>query len=309
MSNQTAKSLYHTRQIKELEQNAINNGIDVNLLMNRDYSVKNLDLSELAKYLPKRKRSANKGDFGHVLIVGGDFGMGGAVSMAGAAALRVGAGLVTIATHKEHIAAINARYPEIMCFAVESARQLKPLLEKATVIVVGPGLGKSKWSEHLLRVIISSTTAKVCDADALNLLKTGIANAIYTPHPGEAARMLQVSTNEIQKDRFAAIVSLQKKYGGICALKGFGTLVKGEDEKIGLCSFGNPGMASGGMGDILSGIIGGLLAQGLSLIKAAEFGVCLHAIAGDLAAKELGERGLLATDLLSYIRRLVNEKV
>ena len=297
MSNNTQEILYHTKEIKESEQNITSSGSFASLL----------DLSNLFSLLPKRKKLANKGDFGHVLVVGGDFGMGGAVSMAGEAALRVGAGLVSIATREEHVVSINAKRPELMCHGILNARQLKPLLTKATVIVIGPGLGRSRWGKNLLFAVLKSELPKIIDADALNLLTEKVSHAIYTPHPGEAARMLKISITEVQDNRLDAINKLQQKFGGIFVLKGFESLVKGNDDKISLCSFGNPGMASGGMGDILSGIIAGLAAQGLPLQKAAEMGVCLHAVAGDLAAKEFGERGLLATDLFPYVRKLVNE--
>jgi NAD(P)H-hydrate epimerase len=186
------------------------------------------------------------------------------------------------------------------------------LVEQTDVIVVGPGLGQSAWSEQLLQQVTAATVPLVMDADALNLLAAKRVirqrrrdNWILTPHPGEAARLLQTTTEEIQTDRFAAVNELQKTYGGVAVLKGSGTVVKGAHENIYLCAAGNPGMATGGMGDVLSGVLGGLLAQGLSVDEAGQCGVLLHSTAADVAATN-GERGLLATDVISELRILVN---
>jgi ADP-dependent NAD(P)H-hydrate dehydratase / NAD(P)H-hydrate epimerase len=268
-----------------------------------------LGLEALKKYLPQRKKTANKGAYGHVLVIGGDYGMPGAVHMAGIASAKVGAGLTTVATRPEHVAAVSGACPELMCYGVNHANDLQKLIDRATVLVLGPGLGSSLWSKELWQFAIIQAKPKVIDADALNLLSiNGSKNTdwILTPHPGEAARLLHCQTMEVQADRFAAIRKLQGIYGGNCILKGAGSLVLGDSGKIGLCTFGNPGMASGGMGDILSGIIGGFLAQGLSLEIAGRLGVLVHAKAADLAAANQGERGLLATDLLNYLRELVN---
>lgn len=258
--------------------------------------------------LPCRERCAHKGSCGHVLIVGGDLGYSGAARMAGEAALRVGAGLVSIATRPEHSAVMNLGRPELMCHGVESAEQLTALLSKATVVLVGPGLGQSAWAKALFNAVINAGKLAVVDADALNLLAnapTTKPDWILTPHPGEAARLLNCSTAEIQQDRFASAASIQAKYGGIAVLKGAGTLIASEHE-LAVSSTGNPGMASGGMGDVLAGVIAGLLAQGLSLQDAARQGVYNHGLAADLAAAKDGERGLLASDLMPYLRQLVN---
>lgn len=256
--------------------------------------------------LPPRQRTAHKGSNGHALVIGGDYGMPGAVRMAGEAAARVGAGLVTVATRPEHLGIIEER-PELMCFGITSAEELLPLIDRATVLVIGPGLGKSTWSENLWKTAIKSLKPKIIDADGLNWLARFSQKGewILTPHPGEAANLLGCSIVEVQQDRFSSINRIQMQYGGACIMKGAGSLALGTDGKIGVCPYGNPGMASGGMGDVLSGVLGGLLAQGLSLNKAAFLGMVLHAKAGDLAA-ENGERGLLASDLLPYFRRLVN---
>lgn len=272
------------------------------------------DLKNLLKetFPNKRKRTAHKGDFGHVLVIGGDYGMGGAVHMAAEAAARAGAGLVSVATRKEHIAAINRIRPEIMCHNIDNHATLSKLIKQATIIAIGPGLGQSAWSKKIFSKILNTAIKKtlIIDADALNLLaqKKFKSNFwILTPHPGEAGRLLNVSTVDIQNDRLNAIQKLQKKYGGLIVLKGANTLIYDGQNIPSICQAGNPGMATGGMGDILTGLIAGLAAQKIALNKAAELGVSLHAEAGDLATKEYGERGLLATDLLLYVRKLLNK--
>jgi len=262
----------------------------------------------VAKPLPLRDRCAHKGQMGHVLIVGGDQGFSGAARMAGEAALRVGAGLVSVATRTEHAGLMNLNRPELMCHGVAAPEQLTGLLEKTDVIAVGPGLGQSDWAKALWASVLESQKPLVVDADGLNLLASaGVRkpNWILTPHPGEAARLLASATAEILRDRFEAARALQSRYGGITVLKGAGTLVASSD-RVAVSGTGNPGMASGGMGDVLSGVIAGLLAQGLYLQEGAEQGVYLHGMAADLAAAKGGERGLLATDLMPYLRQLVN---
>jgi hydroxyethylthiazole kinase-like uncharacterized protein yjeF len=261
----------------------------------------------LDKFSP-RPRHAHKGMYGHVVVVGGDYGYSGAIRMAAAAALRVGAGLVSVATRPDIALMLNVTRPEIMCHGVNNKKSLLSLLEKATVVIVGPGMGLSKWAKQLLSAVLQSEKPLVVDADALNLLAmkpVAYADWILTPHPGEAARILKCSQTQIQQDRLQAIKALQHKMGGVSVLKGAGSLVLAPQESPVLCEAGNPGMATAGMGDILSGVIGGLLAQGFTLADAAKCGVLLHAMAGDLAAKE-GERGMLASDLLPYLRYLVN---
>ncbi len=265
---------------------------------------------ELAYLLPKRSRDANKGNFGHVLIVGGDHGMAGAVCLSATAALRCGAGLVSVVTRKEHVALVTGYHPEIMCHAVAKAQlSLAALIKKASVIVVGPGLGQSTWSKALLKAVIKSKKPLVIDADGLNLLAQKPVklknNAVITPHPGEAARLLAQTVAEIQHDRFESAKNLVQRYQVVAVLKGAGTIIQSQENLAQLCHHGNPGMATAGMGDVLSGIIGALIAQGLSLSHAATLGVCLHAQAADEVAIQ-GERGMIASDLFSVLRKNVN---
>lgn len=262
----------------------------------------------LPALLKPRDRCAHKGQMGHVLIVGGDKGYTGAARMAGEAALRVGAGLVTVATRAEHSGLMNLDRPELMCHGVETAEQLAVLLEKAGVVVLGPGLGQGVWAQSMFNAIIVSQKTLIIDADGLNLLaaiELKKQNWILTPHPGEAARLLGCSKAEIHKDRFYAVSAIQSEYGGIAVLKGAGTLIATVNE-IAVSTSGNPGMASGGMGDVLTGVIAGLAAQGLPMNDAVRQGVYLHGLAADLAAAKDGERGLLASDLMPYLRRVVN---
>jgi len=260
--------------------------------------------------LPRRARGGHKGHYGHVLVVGGAPGFCGAARMAAEAAARVGAGLVSVATHPEHAGWLNAGRPELMCHGAATAEALSPLLERASVVAVGPGLGlgQAGWGRVLFEAVLDSGLPLVVDADALNLLALSPQKRedwVLTPHPGEAARLLQTTTAAVQADRFAAVAALQARFGGTVLLKGAGTLVLGPAGVPSVCVQGNPGMASGGMGDVLTGVIAGLLAQGLDFTEAAETGARLHSTAGDKAA-EGGERGLLAADLMPWLRQLVN---
>ena len=256
-----------------------------------------------------RLRSGHKGLYGTVLIVGGDYGMAGAVRLAAEAAYRVGSGLVKVATRPEHLSAVISQRPEIMAYPVQTPDDLMPLIESATCIAIGPGLGESAWSQAMLQKILASDKPLVVDASALNLLAKQPQkrqNWILTPHPGEAGRLLSKTNTEIQVDRFAAIEALQQRYGGVIVLKGAGTMVKADKELLEICYAGNPGMATGGMGDVLTGVIASLWGQGLSAFDATRLGVILHATAGDHAAEKSGERGMMAMDLMPVLRILVN---
>lgn len=277
--------------------------------------VSRLDLDEERLHLPARKRDAHKGVFGHVLVIGGEQGYGGAALMAAETAARCGAGLVSVATRACHVSGMLARRPELMVHAVDNHHALEPLLAKASVIVLGPGLGREPWAEQLFYHALQYTAAHdvpvVLDADALYLLtekrliKTWPARCVLTPHPGEAAHLLGCGVDAVSSDRFAAVQQLATAFRATVVLKGAGTLVA-SGTSLALCAYGNPGMASGGMGDVLSGVIAALLAQKFSLCDAAQLGVCVHAAAADELAQAEGERGLLATDLIPVIRRLLN---
>lgn len=263
--------------------------------------------ADVAVALPRRRHGAHKGDQGHVLVVGGGPGMPGAARLAAEAALRAGAGLVTVAVHPDNASVVAAR-PELMCIAAGTSADLAPALERATVLAIGPGLGRSEWGRDLLETALAAGLPAVVDADALNLLAGAPRRSdrwLLTPHPGEAARLLGVSVAEVQADRLAAARELQSCYGGTVVLKGAGSLVLSPGESPRLCDRGNPGMATGGMGDVLTGVIAGIAAQCGDLTTAARAGVFVHAQAGDLAARR-GERGLLAGDVLEQVRACVN---
>ncbi len=263
----------------------------------------------LPKSLPPRPRYAHKGNFGHVLIIGGDVGYSGAARLAGMAALRCGAGLVSIATHPENAVVMNVICPELMCHGIQTVAQLIPLLSKASVIVIGTGLGQSDWAKALFHTALSMDKPLIIDADGLNLLAQSPCkktNWVLTPHVGEAARLLAVTTSVIQIDRFQSVKVLQQQYGGVVLLKGAGTLIASEN-MLAVSNTGNAGMASGGMGDVLAGVIAGLITQGMSLQEAVQQGVYGHGLAADEAVKVDGERGLLASDLLPHLRRWVNQ--
>ncbi|SDL06392.1 NAD(P)H-hydrate epimerase [Franzmannia pantelleriensis] len=269
------------------------------------------------EWLAPRRRDSHKGDHGHLLVIGGAPGFGGAALLASETAARLGAGRISLATAPEHVTASLTRCPEVMVHGVRGPTDLASLLEAADILVVGPGLGQGAWGQAMWQAALAAGKPLVVDADALNLL-AGMATPPYrhdwilTPHPGEAARLLGCSGGEVQRDRPAALAALARRYGGHWVLKGAGSLI-GNEAELAVCPFGNPGMAGGGMGDALSGILGSLLAQfgrrgGSELAELARCGVVLHARAADLAAAGDGERGLLAGDLASYARRLANPR-
>jgi len=265
---------------------------------------------DLPVLFPRRPRSAHKGHFGHALVIGGELGMGGAARLAGEAAARCGAGLVSVATRAAHAGLQAAARPELMFHGVETPDALEPLLNQATVVAVGPGLGRGDWGRAMLQAALAGDRPLVVDADALNLLAVEPVfrdDWILTPHAGEAARLLKMTPAQVEADRFAAVEDLALRFGGVAVLKGAGSLIASKvDGLVALCHAGNPGMASGGMGDVLTGVIAALRAQGLSPFAAAKAGAYLHGRAGDLAARTGGERGLLATDLLPFLRQLAN---
>lgn len=269
----------------------------------------------LSGLLKPRRRDAHKGDNGHVLVLGGNHGMPGAVIIAAEAAIHCGAGKVTVATRAEHVTALVIRRPEVMAFGVSGKEGLVPLLAGKSVIVAGPGLGTDSWAFELLDLALSTELPVVLDADALNLLaghprlrRARKFPMILTPHPGEAARLLTTDTGTVQKNRMDAAAQLAKIYRACIVLKGAGTLIQ-DGQTLSICSAGNPGMAVAGMGDVLSGVVGALIAQGVPAADAARSGVWLHARGADILVAQQGERGLLATEIIPFIRQQLNELV
>lgn len=262
----------------------------------------------VASCLPPRSRDAHKGSFGHVVVVGGGPGMPGAARLAGEAALRAGAGLVSVATHADHAAEIAAARPELMVHATNNTRDFASLIDRADVVAVGPGLGKTDWSRDLLGAVLDSGKPMVVDADALNLIAGSEffrADSVITPHPGEAGRLLGLDTGGVQANRISAVQRLTDRYGATAILKGAGSLVCDGTQPPWLCRRGNPGMAAPGMGDVLTGVVAALIAQRLPPSLAAVCGVDVHARAGDLAAASR-QRGMLASDLVESLRTVVN---
>ena len=262
--------------------------------------------------LPPRPRQSHKSTFGRVLVIGGGVGMPGAVRLAAESALLVGAGLVTVASRPEHLSAIVGARPELMFQAVSRAADVDEMLAQADVVAIGPGFGRSDWARELLQhVLAQRRTAQhlVVDADALNLIAEGIGlqhcdDWVLTPHPGEAARLLGTSVQSVQSDRLAALSALCERRGGTVVLKGAATLVGHAQRVPRLCGKGNPGMAVPGMGDVLTGAVAGLLAQGGDPFTAASAAVYAHAVAGDHCALN-GLRGVLALDVARELRAVL----
>ena len=266
--------------------------------------------TDLRQALPRRARDAHKGRFGHVLLIGGNHGMLGAARLAGEAALRVGAGLVSVATRSAHAAQLAATRPELMCAGSDEAGALQSLLARCTVVGIGPGLGQDQWARTVFAAALACGKPLVIDADALNLLAaqgldTAPPGSVLTPHPGEAARLLGGDTAAVQADRRAALLALAR-HGAVAVLKGAGTMIAAAGVVPSFCRAGNPGMASGGMGDVLTGAIAGILAQCGDPLRAARAGVLAHALAGDALASRLGPRGLLASQVAEGLTLAVN---
>ena len=262
-------------------------------------------------FLKKRKRDAHKGDFGRVLIVAGSKGMAGAAILCAKGALRSGAGLVTLSVPDEILPIVQTAVPEATCIS----RDFSPdLLAVYDTIAIGPGLGISAESEEVCSYILENYGGKiVIDADALTILsKTNItfdADTVITPHPGEAARMLGTSPSVVQTRREPTAAILAEKYGCVAVLKGADTLVAvtAPNLEIFINTTGNPGMATGGSGDVLTGVIASFIAQGIPVLTAARAGVYIHGLAGDLMASVYGESGLTAGDLPEGIAKTINK--
>ncbi|VUD40652.1 Bifunctional NAD(P)H-hydrate repair enzyme Nnr [Thalassocella blandensis] len=288
-------------------------GVPASIFEHMPSALKRLDLDQVLPLKPLRLPASHKGSHGKVLVCGGDLGLGGAAMLAAETALFSGAGLIALATQAAHVSPALVRAPEVMTFAVENPSQIETG-QYYSCVVAGPGLGQSAWSEQVLLAALHLEIPMVVDADALNLLaKYGLEhfstkreNWILTPHPGEAARLLDTSILAVQRDRVQAAKLLQKKFGGVIVLKGAGTVIASAEE-IYIANVGNAALAAGGMGDVLSGLIGALLAQGLRVEEAAKLAVCVHGAAGVAVSQENGGLlGVRASELLPAIRQLLN---
>ena len=291
---------------------------DLGLGMEENVSptVNELSFEDIKMNIPKRRENSHKGDHGKLLIIAGDEGFGGAGIMSSESGLKTGAGLVKLLTRKSHVSASLARNPEVMVFGADNAQDIEANLDWPDAVVAGPGMFKNYWSEQILYKLLvhvaNNNIPTLLDAGALRLLSHKafskiklLSETVLTPHPGEAAEMLNISVNEIQKNRIKSAKALQEKYGCIIVLKGNGTIVCNKND-VYLCSSGGPELAVAGSGDILSGVIGSLIAQGLSPFDAAKTGVEIHALAGAEFVKDVGRIGLAAGELISYIRKFLN---
>ncbi|HVI40128.1 MAG TPA: NAD(P)H-hydrate dehydratase [Anaerovoracaceae bacterium] len=257
-------------------------------------------------FIKKRKRDIHKGDCGKVLIFAGSKGMAGAAVLCARAALRAGAGLVRVSVPEELFPILQIGVPEATCITRE--RLLEDLMQYSA-IAIGPGLGDEAQNGILIRKILETTDKPVViDADGLNLLRNDLAvmkNAkaklIITPHPGEAARLLGRKTADINRDRLQSALELATITGAVTVLKGAGSVVATPEGKTYINTTGNPGMATGGSGDVLTGVIAALAGQGLDPEAATTAGVFLHGVAGDLASDRMGEYGLIASDIANMV--------
>ncbi|MDH5430192.1 MAG: NAD(P)H-hydrate dehydratase [Nitrospirota bacterium] len=274
----------------------------------------------LRSLIPPRRASAHKGTFGHAGIVAGSPGKTGAPALAGLGALRTGTGLVTIATPQTVAPIVESKLLEIMTMAlpetsehvlgIEAYPALLEFCQGKSALAFGPGLGVSSSITELLSQLLPQLDVPcVLDADALNNLTSHLEvfsrmkqPPVLTPHPGEMARLLQhTSSKKINEDRIGIARNFATQHGVMLVLKGAKTIIANPQGHIAICPTGNPGMASAGMGDVLTGMITGLLAQGLPAWDAARTGVYLHGLAGDLAAKTMGESGLIASDVIAAL--------
>ncbi len=302
-------------------------GIPADLIAAAKIPVTLLEATDIRPFLPKRPRTAHKGTFGHAGIIAGSAGKTGAAAMAAMAALRTGAGLVTVAVPRSVSDVLEAKLLEAMTYPVPetetrgmSKQALEPLLAFAadkTALAIGPGLGTHPETEALVHnLLVEAQRPMVLDADGINafaghadMLNRASGPLILTPHPGEMARLLGTTAADIQRDRSGAASRLACARNACVVLKGAGTIVAAPDGRLAVNSTGNPGMATAGTGDVLTGILVGLLAQGLSTWEAACAGVYLHGLAGDLAASEQGEAGLIAGDVIRAIPRAIQQVV
>ncbi|WP_194436649.1 NAD(P)H-hydrate dehydratase [Vibrio fluminensis] len=265
------------------------------------------DLPQLLSLLKPRDLCAHKGTLGKALLIGGDFGMGGAILIASKACLKTGAGLTACLTDERNVMAGLVASPEVM-FAPWESIHIGERLDWCDAIALGPGLGHSERAKQLFLKVRQSSTSKVLDADALRFLSqhpSRDSKRIITPHPGEAALLLGCTVNDVESNRYQAAQKLQVRYGGVVVLKGAGTIIHDGSHSY-VCGAGNPGMATGGMGDALTGILVSLLAQGFGVSLAARIGVMIHSYAADLNAKQNGIVGLSASDVIGALRVVVN---
>jgi NAD(P)H-hydrate epimerase len=306
----TRKTGLYTGQGRRVSGHILLDKLEVDPGMHADLQpdAREASLRQCLSWLPVRQETAHKGDSGRLLIAGGDMSMSGAVGLAGRAACAAGAGLVYVATRPDNAAVVTALMPELLVSGIETANDLEILINKVNCILVGPGLGQSDWSRSVFEYCLEHGAVSVVDADGLNLLASEQHRRrdwVLTPHPAEAARLLGCTTDDIMMDRIAAARAIAAQYGGICVMKGSGTVIATDDGIPYLCTRGGPALATAGTGDVLAGLITGLIAQGLGLLQAAVAGVTLHASAGEQFSRHR-RAGMLASDLVAPLQSLRN---
>ncbi len=296
----------------------------VAVVCGEDFAVDYPRFDGIKGLLPKRNQTANKGNFGRVLVIAGSKGMAGAAAMCAYSALRMGSGLVTLATADSERSVAAGFYPEVMTcglkskegvISTEALKDILKLSSSADALVFGPGLGKSRELSDILAELLKNYTGKLLiDADGLNalsnrvdMLKEKSCQVVLTPHPGEMSRLTGLSIDEIQQNRQRIAADFAKKYDVCLVLKGFETVVAGPDGEVYTNQTGNPGLATAGTGDVLSGICGSLLGQDLDVFNSARLGVYLHGLAGDIAKEKLGEYSMTATDVICNLPNAIKE--
>lgn len=274
---------------------------------------KKITLQTVQAYLPIRSKTAHKNDFGHVVVIGGgELHLAGAGLLSALAALKIGAGLVSLVVPSKSYMRISHAPAELMCYAIDNFNQeTAGFLATASVIVIGPGLGQNAWSKQALTYVLMLNKQVVYDADALNLIAKDDLGAsmflndenksIFTPHPGEAARLLNTSSDALQHDRFNACQAISAQYHATVVLKGAGSLIYNQKNQFSMCAVSEPALATAGTGDVLTGVIAGLWSQGLHTHDAASYGAGLHAFLAQHQSKKMGYRGFVASDIINAL--------
>jgi len=299
------------------ELSVVDIGIPPDLVSQASIQTELITPERIGSHLPSRPRNAHKGTYGHLLIIAGSRGKAGAATLASLGALRSGVGLVTLAHPRgvpppqEPAEAMTMPLPETSegSLAEAGEKMLLEVFQGKEAVALGPGLSQNPETRELLRrLIVSSPVPTVIDADGINalagkpdLLKRGRAPRILTPHPGEMARLMGTSIQAVVEDRLGVASSFAVEYGVVIVLKGAGTVVAGPDGTLLVNPTGNPGMAKGGSGDVLTGMVGAHLAQGVPPLEAAALAVYVHGLSGDLAAEAIGEIGMSPSDLVDRI--------
>ena len=283
-------------------------------------------MRDFSKLLPRRKPDTHKGAHGHIFILAGSPGFTGAAYLCSQGALLSGSGLVTLGIPKSLNPIMAVKLTEVMTkllpetivgtVSLKAYDEILDFIDKVNAVAIGPGLSTNKETVRLVQKLITSIKKPiVIDADGLNalagnvgLLKKTKSKVVITPHPGEMSRLVGISTNEVQKDRKAIALKVAKEYNLTVVLKGYHSVVADPSGKVYINTTGNPGMATGGTGDVLTGMIASFIGQGLSTFDAARLGVYLHGMAGDLAAKDIGEVSLVAGDILRYLPKAIKSK-